>query len=318
MMDLLIVDARQRSGLDPRLWPIARDARVRIDAAVQMAFGTVGLALNELWLLAEASGRIVGMAHAMFLPVPPIYRAAGGLPGLILDDCFTVADAPAGTMEALLRATEAELRAMGASRLVASCPVGGPWRTVFERAGYEPVTLYMGKHGFTDRALPAGVRPARLEDVPAIVSLSAFHRRTLAELNPRFWRIDPDADSRFEDWMRQSLTRDDRSMFVAEASGTVHGYIIAQPISPLLMPDAHDINAIGVVDDYYDRDFADVASITNGGTLAAGLLSAAESAFARRSYAAALVVCPAAWTGKVSLLEREGWHAAKLWMLKRD
>jgi len=127
MIDLLIVDARQRSGLDPRLWPIARDARVRIDAAVQMAFGTVGLALNELWLLAEASGRIVGMAHAMFLPVPPIYRAAGGLPGLILDDCFTVADAPAGTMEALLRAKPSCGRWVRpvSSRLVQSEGLGG-------------------------------------------------------------------------------------------------------------------------------------------------------------------------------------------------
>ena len=31
----------------------------------------------------------------------------------------------------------------------------------------------------------------------------------------------------------------------------------------------------------------------------------------------ALVVCPAAWPSKISLLERRGYRTAKLWMLKR-
>jgi hypothetical protein len=31
----------------------------------------------------------------------------------------------------------------------------------------------------------------------------------------------------------------------------------------------------------------------------------------------ALVVCPAAWPSKVSLLERSGYRNAELWMLKR-
>lgn len=99
--------------------------------------------------------------------------------------------------------------------------------------------------------------------------------------------------------------------------GEVRGYIVAQPVSPLLVPAAHDIRAIGVIDDFYDKDFANVSAVSSGGATAADQLSAAESAFARRAFATALAVCPAAWTSKVSLLEREGYLTAKLWMLKR-
>jgi hypothetical protein len=155
------------------------------------------------------------------------------------------------------------------------------------------------------------VRAAGADDVPGIVKLSAEHRKTLARVNPRFWHIHPEADTRFDAWMRRSLTLTDRDMLVAVAAGEVQGYIIAQPVAPLLVPAAHEIAGIGVIDDFYDVDFADVGS---GGR---NLLSAAESAFARRAVDSALVVCPAAWSSKVALLERMGYRAAKLWMLKR-
>ena len=106
-------------------------------------------------------------------------------------------------------------------------------------------------------------------------------------------------------------------MLVAGAPGAVRGYIITQPVAPLLIPAAHDISAIGVIDDFYDEDFAAVPGGASDGTTAVDLLSAAESAFARRGVSAALAVCPAAWTSKVALLEAQGWRTAKLWMLKR-
>ncbi|HEX5958861.1 MAG TPA: hypothetical protein VFY92_09430, partial [Hyphomicrobiaceae bacterium] len=137
----------------------------------------------------------------MKVPVPPIY--IGGGPGLLLDDCFISTGAPPGTVEALLVATETALTTAGAAALVASCPAAGPLRPLYERHGYEPVTLYMAKHGFSPGALPRGVRPAGAEDVPAIVKLSAEHRRTLAQVNSRFWHIHPEADSRFDGWMRR-------------------------------------------------------------------------------------------------------------------
>jgi len=312
---LLIQDARERGLLDPLLWRLAANAPARVETAVAAALNSSAASARELWLVAEHAGRIVGVTHAMTVPVPPIYDGAAGPPGLLLDDCFTSADAPSGTAEALLVATEAALRAAGASNLIASCPAAGPLRPLYQRHGYEPVTLYMAKHRFSLDAPSPKVRPAGVEDVPAIVKLSAQHRKTLAKVNPRFWHIHPEADSRFDAWMRRSLTLKDRDMRVAGVP-RVHGYVIAQPCSPLLIPIAHDVAAIGVIDDFYDADFATVSAVSNSGS-GEDLLAAAESAFAQRGVDSALVVCPAAWPSKISVLERRGYRTAKLWMLRR-
>jgi hypothetical protein len=318
---LLTHDAQERRSLDPLLWRVATDAPIRIERAVGTAARngaqvSAQATARELWFVAEQAGRIVGVTHAMLVPVPPIYDSSAGSPGLLLDDCFISADAPSGTAEALLGATETALRAAGALRLVASCLAGGSLRSLYERQGYEPVTLYLARHDFRPHALAPKVRPARAEDVRQIVKLSAKHRRTLAQINPRFWLIHPEADSRFDTWMRRSLTLRDRDMLVAAKTGEVHGYIIAQPISPLLVPVAHEAAAIGIIDDFYDEDFGNISDLASGGS-GEELLAAAESAFARRAVDSALVVCPAAWSSKVALLERRGYRTAKLWMLRR-
>ena len=58
---------------------------------------------------------------------------------------------------------------------------------------YEPVTLYMGKHGFC-AALDAGVRQAQSEHVLYIVKARAQATQTLAELNVRFMAHPSNAD----------------------------------------------------------------------------------------------------------------------------
>jgi hypothetical protein len=314
---LLTQDAQVRRSLDPLLWPVAADAATRIERVVGATLNGFQASARELWFVAEHAGRTIGVTHAMLVPVPPIYDSGASLPGLLLDDCFTSADAPSGTAEALLVATEVALRTAGASNLIASCPASGLLRPLYERHGYEPVTLYMAKHRFGSDALPPTVRPARAEDVPGIVKLSARHRRMLAEVNPRFWHIHPEADSRFDAWMRRSLTLKDRDMFVAIEAGEVHGYVIAQPISPLLVPAAHEVAAIGVIDDFYDEDFANLSMLSNSGSSGERLLAAAEGVFGRRHVDSTLVVCPAAWPAKVALLEGRAYRTAKLWMLKR-
>jgi hypothetical protein len=316
MVDLLVMDAQARRSLDSTLWPLAADPAARIKSALDRGLAESNPSAQELWILAEASGQLVGITHAMIVPVPPIYGVAAS-PGLFLDDCFTTAQAPPDTAEALLAATEVALRAAGAGGLIASHPVAGPWRPLFERHGYEPVTLYVAKHGCSAQGLPASLRPARPEDVTSIVKLSAVHRSTLARLNPRFWPLHPDADSRFKAWMSHSLTLADRDMVVADSPDGMHGYIIAQPVSRLLIPAVHEARAIGLVDDFFDQDFANVSTLEDGGATAANLLSAAEDAFARRTFASALVICPVAWTSKRALLDRQGYRTAKLWMLKR-
>ena len=314
---LLIQDAQRRSSLDPHLWRTAADAPARVERAVGAALNSTATLPQDFWHVAEHAGRIAGVTHAMIVPVPPIYDAAASTPGLLLDECVTSSNAPSGTAEALLAATEAALKAAGASSLIASCPAEAVSRALYERHGYEPVTLYMAKHRFSRDAVSPRVQPARAGHVPAIVKLSAKHRRTLAEVNPRFWHIHPEADGRFDAWMRRSLTLGDRDMLVAEQAGEVRGYIIAQPCSPLLIPLTDEVAGLGVVDDFYDECFAEVSAVSDGGPSGEELLVAAESAFARRGVDSAIVVCPSAWSSKVALLQRSGYRTAKLWMLKR-
>jgi hypothetical protein len=315
LVALLIQDAKERGALDPVLWRLAVDAPVRVETAVGAALDRPKPTARELWLVAEHASRVVGVTHATMLPVPPIYDA--GPPGILMDDCFTSADAPSGTAETLFLATEAALRTAGASSLIASCPAAGPMRPLYERHGYEPVTLYMVKHRFDFRAAPLGIRPASAEDVPEIVKLSSEHRKTLAKMSPRFWHTHPEADGRFDAWMHRSLTLKDRDMFVAAETAVLHSYIIVQPCSPWLVPIIHEIAAVGTIDNFYDKDFANASATSNGGVSGKELLAAAESALARRDIESAMAVCPAAWSSKASVLEQSGYRTTKLWMLKR-
>lgn len=311
---LLTEDARQRSELDPPLWRFDEKVPKRITNAFAAHFGAANRP-PDLYLVAEHDKQLVGITHSMLVPVPPIYDP-GVTPGLLLDDCFTSPEAPQGTAEALLAATETTLQAIGATSFIASSTANAPWQHVCEMHDYEPVTLYLAKHGFADNPLPPDVRATRADDVPDIVRLSAAHRRTLQQINSRFWHIHPEADQRFGAWMAYSLNLPDRNMFVAESGNDLMGYIIAQPCPRMHVPLAHDVAGLGVIDDFYSVDYAAVPKATNG-TSAEHLLSAGETAFARRNMEAALAVCPAGWTSKRTLLQRHGYKTAKLWMLKK-
>ena len=316
MAELLASGARRRHALDPDLWALLPDARQVIEAAVVASLGPQDGPANTLWRLAEDAGALAGVSHAMVVPVPPIYDVGPAPPGLLLDDCIVAPDAPAGTADALVEATEAGLKDAGAGAMIAACEAGSPLRAVYERHGYAPVTLYLSKRGFHASTTPAGVRAARPDEAAAIGRLGARHRQTLAQLAPLFWQIHPDADRRWELFVRYMMTLADREVLVAEAAGALQGYVVPQPISPLLIPAGHDIGRVGVIDDYYALDFAETDTFAGDGGAAANLLAAAESSFAARGVAAALVVCPAAWTSKLALLERAGWQSAKLWMFK--
>jgi hypothetical protein len=152
--------------------------------------------------------------------------------------------------------------------------------------------------------------------VAAISQLGAQHRRTLSQINPLFWRLHAEADGRWELFLRYMMTLKDREVLVAETAGAIHGYVIPQPISPLLVPPGHDIARIGVIDDYFDLDFAAVEALQEGGTLAKALTASAEAFFAARDLTAALTVCPAEWSSKRRLLEQAGYRTAKLWLFK--
>lgn len=311
---LLTEDAKARSTLDPQLWRLDDGVTSRAKDAVAKVLTATGPA-KELFLVAEANQQLVGVAHGMIVAAPPIYDVKV-TPGLVLDDCCTSPKAPDGTAEALLSAMETALRGIGATSFIASSAYDSPLHKLYTHHDYEPVTLYMAKHGFTDRPLPPDVRLATNDDIPGIVTLSAAHRKTLQEINDRFWHIHPEADARFGMWMRYSLTLKDRDMYVATAKNGLAGYAIAQPIARLLIPLAHDAAHIGVVDDFYDTDFAAIEGAPPASS-AVHLLSAAETSFAKRGFPSALVVCPANWESKRTVLTQNGYKPAKVWLLKK-
>ena len=164
---------------------------------------------------------------------------------------------------------------------------------------------------------PAGPRPAGAADLPGIVARSAEHREILETLHP-FWRRHPEADPRFEAWMRRSLALADRDMRVGGAAGALDGYLVAQPASRLHFPPAHDISGIGVIDDFHHRELADPETPADGGGGALALLRAGEAAFAARGVDTAVVVCPAAWRSKLSLLREAGYRTAMVWSIRSD
>lgn len=315
MVELLLRDAGRRQSHDPGLWPLADDARGKVAEAVRFALTAENQPFRQTWLVAEAEGRLVGLLHSMRLPVPPIYAGARGDPGLLLPESFVAPEAPAGTEAALVEAAEAHLRAAGAEILLASFVCGDAWRAAFLGRGYEPLTLYLSRSGLEGAEETGEARPASEADIGKIVALSAQHRAILGELD-RFWAPHAQADARFGNWMRKSLTLRDRDMRVTGLPGALDGYVIAQPASRLHFPPAHDIAATGVIDDFFHRQYADPAR-AGAGEGGAGLLRAAEAAFAARGVTTAFVVCPAAWRSKVAVLESAGYSTAMVWMIRR-
>lgn len=315
MLDLLVEDARQRHSNNPILWAFDENSRGRIERNLLNGFEDDNPRVREYWLLAKEGNRPVGVTRSIIVPVPPIYKVEKA-PGLMLDECYAVDDAPSGTIEKLLNANEDLLLGAGCGAFISSSCAGSLWRPVLEKNGYEPVTLFMSKDGFQKKAVSSPVGVASDGDVPGIMARSAEHRQNISEANPVFWNIHPDAGSIFEKWMRISLTLVDRTMLVARHNDEIDGYVIAQPVTPVQMPMTHDPAGIGAIDDFYHRDFIDRSEIKNAGVGAAELLRTAEGAFADADMRAALVVCPDNWNSKKEFLTNNGYTTAKTWLLK--
>jgi hypothetical protein len=205
MVELLLADARERHAKDTVLWAMADDAAAQIEKALTFALTDDAQPVRQFWQVAENGGKIVGVVHSMLLPVPPIYAGDDGMPGLVLPDSVAAPGAPAATVAALVEAAEAALCEAGARVLLSSFVTGRTWEAVFEARGYAPLTLYLSRTELGDAGMPAGVRPASETDVPGIVARSAENRRVLYGIEP-FWTIHPEADARFDAWMRRTLT----------------------------------------------------------------------------------------------------------------
>lgn len=317
VIDLSIADAESRHAVDPTLWKVWAAPRDKVEPAIRTFMENEQRQFHQAVLVAESGGQMIGMAHTLVLPVPPIYAGGTfGPPGLILEDCFVTEDAPAGACQALLEAAEADLLRAGAETLLGQAAAGRDLEGEYRKRGYEPLTLYLAKTDLRQAAgPPLAVRGATEEDIDDIVTASAQHRHILNDLNS-FWKPSQDANDRFAIWMRKSLAFSDRDMFVSESDGRFRGYAIAQPSTHLHFPLCHDIGAVGTIDDFFHVEIADPTELPDGATGGADLLRAAESALAARGYNATIVVCPAAWTSKIELLESAGYRKAITWFKK--
>ncbi|MCJ7872258.1 hypothetical protein [Phaeobacter sp. J2-8] len=316
IVGLMMLDAAARSAQNPEFWVVDAEAETKIRSTLQAAMENTNPPFRQQWLLAVEGQDVVGVAHSILLPVPPIYAGEHGAPGLIMEDSCVAANAPAGTDQALLAAAEADLRAAGAKILLTTSVVGGAWEAVIAASDYKPVTNYFSKTDLVSADSDAEIRMAGEADLAAIVASSAQHRLILEALNPLFWKPHPEADARFGSWMARSMTLPDRDMFVAEAEGIFEGYAISQPATPLHLPPAHDAGRIGIIDDFHHIDLDDPATLVDDGHSAAALLARAEAARKDRGNAAILVVCPAAWDSKIALLQAAGYSNAITWFIK--
>jgi hypothetical protein len=316
MVELLMEDGRQREAHNQTLWKVDLNGADKVASDIRSTLENDNPPFRQQWLLAEFEGKIVGITHSILVPVPPVYAGELGSPGLLMEDCFVSKGAPAATARTLLDAAEADLRKAGAKILLAASMSDGSWETEYRAHNFEPLTLYLAKTGLSEETGFEGVRKATEEDVPSIVASSADTRRILSSLD-EFWKPHIDADARFNLWMNYSLTLDDRDMFVSKADGNITGYAISQPATPLHFPIAHDISQIGIIDDYHHRDFENPRMLEHDGKAAATLLYAAEAALGARGGAAALIVCPAAWKSKFSVLKAAGYETEVTWFMKR-
>lgn len=316
LVDLLLLDAEERYAINPVLWKMAKDARAQIEKALTFALTSEQQPFRQFWQVSEYDGTITGVVHSMLLPVPPIYAGRLGDPGLILADSTVAPGAPEDTTDALVAAAELGLMNAGAKVLLSAYVTDAAWQRVFRVHGYDPLTLYLSRTDLVDAKRPATVRLATEIDIPGIVTRASENKRILAEIDP-FWEQHPDADTRFGAWMTRSLQLRDREMLVMGVPPNLTGYVIAQPASRLHFPPAHDIEGIGVIDDYYHLDLRSPDNLLQNGEGATTLLRAAEASFANRGLEAAFVICPAKWGSKAEMLMAAGYETAMLWSIKR-
>lgn len=317
LADLMLADAKERHASDPVLWKLDSAPRDKIISTVKAAMEADTPPFRQKWLIAETDGDVVGVTHSILLPVPPIYAGEFGPPGLIMEDCYVSPAATAETQSALTKAAEKDLFDAGAQILLGSSVEGGNWAAEYMRQGYVPLTMYFAKSGLGQATTSADVRKAAEGDVDGIVALSAAHRQIIYDLHSVFWKPHDNADNRFGSWMRRSLTLTDRDMFVSEADGTLQGYAISHPATPLHFPTPHDISGIGVIDDYFHNAINDPTMLGPNASQATALFNAAEAARKQRGNSSVLVVCPAAWASKIEMLTDAGYSNAITWYFKK-
>jgi GNAT superfamily N-acetyltransferase len=162
-----------------------------------------------------------------------------------------------------------------------------------------------------EHAMPVdpSVREARAEDVAAMVALSSAKRTGYERVQPVFWRRADGADARQTAWFEHVLSHPGVIALVAEAGGSVEGFVIAQEtrVPPVYDPGGR----VFTIDDFC------VASPDRWKTTGRALLE--EVARRTRALGAAqlVVVCGVHDEKKRALLSAVGLAVASEWYVGR-
>lgn len=149
------------------------------------------------------------------------------------------------------------------------------------------------------------IRPARNEDVPGMVRLSAAKRMEYARAQPVFWRIAPDAIEKQRGWFGHLLTRENVHVLVATSGDELLGFVIAQlvPNPPVYDPGGPTCS----IDDFAVED-ADAWP-----TVGRSLLDAAMNWARQQGAAQVVVVCGHHDLPKREMLQDAGFPIASEW-----
>jgi GNAT superfamily N-acetyltransferase len=92
------------------------------------------------------------------------------------------------------------------------------------------------------------LRKATEADIPAMVALSHYKRRSYEKAQPQFWRYAAHAEEIQDKWFRQVLDKDDYILLVVEAKGQIRGFVLGYIISA---PEVYDPGGLTLmVDDF--------------------------------------------------------------------
>jgi hypothetical protein len=301
-VNLAMRNLRRRNQSDATLWKPATDAVTQLEQHHASA-------LKEgVLLVCETEGGTIGFAIVWLLPAPAVYDLGGKIAGLIED----VYAPDLETANALISQSLEQIKSRNGG--VAAFQIPATWTDQLELAQqhkFEAGSEFWVKTNLESHSQNA-LRHANQTDLSSIVAWNAQAQQRKYESNSRFWKVHPDADSRFEGWMRHSLSLADRTIFVSRDAG---GYIVAQPTR--LLPGHRTDELIGCIDDFWSEDFGYSLEV-RGENLekATDLLRSAESDFVIRGATIAFAITTSAWKSKNRLLELNGYEPAYVWMLK--
>jgi hypothetical protein len=149
------------------------------------------------------------------------------------------------------------------------------------------------------------VRPARGDDLPAMVSLSGAKRRAYARHQPVFWRAAAGADEAQRRFFESSLTDPSLATLVAQRDGAVVGFAIGRVVPA---PPVYDPGGLAcVVDDFAVEDARAWA------TVGAALLAAMRRVATERAAVQMVVVCGSHDEPKRAFLAARGLTSASEW-----